>query len=346
MDQSKNLTIIRPDDWHIHLREGELLKCVINSATRVIGKCIAMPNLLVPITTSSLCNKYIDEITKVIKVKYFKPFIPCYLTDNMDLNNFDNALAENIFIGAKLYPVNSTTNSAYGVTKIENIFPALESLIKYNKPLLIHGEKVANGISIFDREKYFIDEELSKIISIFPSLRIVFEHVSSKYGADFINQTKNLFGTITPHHMLLTKNDVFQNKTNYHNYCMPIVKEKEDLLSLRKYACSGNKKFFIGTDSAPHEIQYKEEEQNSKPGIFSAPCSIELYTEIFDKENSLNNLEKFTSINGSNFYGLKLNDDKIELIKKEWIVEKYTIYNQIKIKNFYGGKKLSWKIKQ
>ena len=345
MDYLKNLKIIRPDDWHIHLREGELLQCVINSTTRIIGRCIVMPNLSTPITTSSLCKQYKKEIKKLVKVDYFEPHIPCYLTDNIDLNDFDNALQKNIFVGAKLYPANATTNSKYGVTNIEKIFPALELLIKNDKPLLVHGEKIAEGVDLFDREKQFIDDELLRIVLKFPLLKIIFEHVSSKYGADFIVQTKNLAGTITPHHMLLTKKDVFKDTLYGHHFCMPIVKEEEDLLALRKHACSGNDKFFIGTDSAPHEIQHKQDTKYIKPGIFSAPCSIELYAEIFHQENAMHNLEKFTSINGSKFYGLKSNFDKIELIKKEWIVDEHTINNNIKVKNFYGGKKLNWQIR-
>ena len=208
----------------------------------------------------------------------------------------------------------------------------------------MHGEKVIEGISLFDREKYFIDDELTKINKNFSSLKIILEHVSSKYGADFVNQTNNLAGTITPHHMLLTKKDVFQDKINSNYYCMPIVKEEYDLIALRNYACSGNDKFFIGTDSAPHEIRDKEDKENIKPGIFSAPCSIELYAEIFDQENSLNQLEKFCSINGPKFYNLKINDDKIKIIKCEHEIEEYTIYNDLKVKNFFGRKKLNWKI--
>ena len=338
------LEIIRPDDWHTHLREGQLLNCVIKSTTRVVRRCIAMPNLLTPITNSLLCNKYKDQIDKLVNDIFFQPLIPCYLTDNIDLEDFDFALQNDIFIGAKLYPLNSTTNSKFGVTDIENIYSALELLIKYNKPLLVHGEKLSENIDIFDREKYFIDDQLSKLVNNFPTLKIILEHVSSKYGADFVAQTRNLAGTITPHHMLITKNDVFKKNIDAHNYCMPIVKEESDLIALRGYACSGNEKFFIGTDSAPHEIQFKEDSKDIKPGIFSAPCFIELYAEIFDQENSLKNLEKFTSINGANFYELDINKDKINLVKKEWILDEFTEFNNIKVKNFYGGKKLRWKI--
>lgn len=345
MNSLSSLQIIRPDDWHVHLREGKLLKCVIESTTRVFGRCIAMPNLITPITTSVLCEKYKNEIKKLTKADYFKPLVPCYLTDNVNLEDFDLALKNNIFFGAKLYPVDATTNSKYGVTDIEKIYPALELLNQYNKPLLVHGEKATDEINLFEREKYFIDDELVKIIKKFPTLKIVLEHVSSKYGADFVAQTKNLAGTITPHHMLLTKKDVFQEKINAHHYCMPIVKEKEDLIALRNYACSGNQKFFIGTDSAPHEIYNKEETENIKPGIFSAPCSIELYTHIFDQENSLTQLEKFCSLNGPKFYDLPTNDDKIVMIKDEYTVKEYTFYNDLKIRNFYAGKKVKWRIK-
>ena len=344
MNYLNSLEIIRPDDWHTHLREGDLLKCVINSYSRVIGKCIVMPNLKNPINKSSLGKEYKKEILSLINNKYFKPFLPCYLTDDIDSIDFENALKNEIFIGAKLYPINSTTNSSYGVSNIENIYPSLESLVKFNKPLLIHGEKISEDISIFDREKYFIDDQLIKIINDFPNLKIVLEHVSSEYGANFVAQTNNIYGTITPHHMILTKKDVFKENINAHHYCMPVVKEESDLVALRNYACSGNEKFFIGTDSAPHDLKQKENTNEIMPGIFSAPCSIELYTEIFDQENSLNNLEKFTSINGAKFYNLEVNKDKIKLLREKWKINQYTEYNNIKVKNFYGGNILNWRI--
>ena len=346
MEKHQNLEIIRPDDWHTHLREGDLLKCVLSSTTRIVGKCIAMPNLTIPITTSKLSKEYKKILMNLNDSPYFKVYIPCYLIDNIDLKDFQFALKNNIFIGAKLYPLNSTTNSNFGISDIDKIYPALEVLEKLNKPLLVHAEKNATSIDIFDREKYFIDDELSKIIKKFPNLKIVFEHVSSKYGADFVANTNNIVATITVHHMLLTKKDVFKNGINAHNYCMPVVKNEEDLVSLRFYACSGNKKFFLGTDSAPHLIQNKINNKNIMPGIFSAPCSIELYATIFEEENSLSNLENFTSINGSNFYELEINNNKIILEKHEWIVDEYTYFKDIMVKNFFAGRKINWKIKK
>ena len=343
----KIIEIIQPDDWHTHLREGDILKTVLKFSSRINNRCIAMPNLHNPITSSSLAIKYIHEIKKNFTSKEFTPLIPFYLTDNMDLIDFDKGLKNEIFVGAKLYPQNSTNNSSNGVTKLENIFPALEILEKRDKVLLIHGEKVDKNIDIFDREKYFIDDELTNIRKKFSNLRIVLEHVSSKYGADFVAQNKKMGGTITPQHMLLTKKDIYFNDViDPFSYCMPIVKEEEDLICLRKYACSGHKNFFLGTDSAPHDIKNKNLNGIVKPGIFTSPASLELYAEIFDQENSINKLETFSSINGPNFYNLPLNTNKIKIAKKSWYLEEFTQENNIKIKNFFGGKKLNWKVIQ
>ncbi len=341
------IEIIQPDDWHIHLREGEILNTVSQYSSRINNRCIVMPNLDNPITTGELANQYKNEIKKTFQNKSFIPLIPCYLTDILDLNDFESSLEKDIFIGGKLYPTNVTTNSEFGVSNIEKIYPVLEVLDKLNKNLLIHGEKIAENINIFDREKYFIDDELIKIRNKFPNLKIILEHVSSKYGADFISEHNNMAGTITPQHMLITKKDVFfKDKINPHNFCMPVAKDELDLIALRKYACSGNGKFFLGTDSAPHHVKSKIPNLSSKPGIFSSPCSIELYAEIFEQENALGKLESFASINGPIFYKLPVNKNKIKIIKKKWILDEFTINDKIKIKNFYGGEELNWKVLQ
>jgi dihydroorotase len=207
-------------------------------------------------------------------------------------------------------------------------------------------EKKIHKILIFlIGKKYFVDDELIKIRKKFSNLNIILEHVSSKYGADFISENNNMAGTITPQHMLITKKDVFvDDDVNPHNFCMPVAKEEKDLIALRKYACSGNRKFFLGTDSAPHHIKDKVPSLSSKPGIFSSPCSIELYAEIFDQENALNKLESFASINGPIFYKLPVNKNKIKIMKKKWILNEYTTNNKVKIKNFYGGQELNWKV--
>ena len=340
-----SVNIIRPDDWHVHLREGNMLEAVTLHSSRVNHRSIVMPNLEIPITTLQQGRDYKKMILSISEDNNFLPLVPCYLTETLNLLDFETALKQNIFVGAKLYPTNATTNSSFGITKIQNIFPMLEILEKLNKPLLVHGEKVREDIDIFEREKFFIDEELDVIRHKFINLKIVLEHVSSKYGADYVDSNNNIAGTITPHHLMLTKKDVFFDESiNPHHFCMPVVKTEQDLIALRKYACSGNDKFFIGTDSAPHYVNTKIPNLTSKPGIFSSPCSIELYTSIFDEENALDQLENFCSINGPNFYNVPVNTDHIELVKVKWMVPEYTEFKDIKIKNFMGGKELNWKI--
>ena len=345
MNLNNLIKIIKPDDWHVHLREGDMMQAVIQYSSRINHRCVVMPNLETPITTSKQGAEYKDAILALNKENNFIPLLPCYLTDTLDLKDFKFALQKEIFIGAKLYPINVTTNSNYGISKIEKIFPALEILEELNKPLLVHGEKVREDIDIFDREKYFIDEELTVIRKKFSKIKIILEHVSSKYGADYVNNNLNIAGTITPQHMMLTKEDLFSNEyLNPHHFCMPVVKEETDLIALRNYACSGNSKFFLGTDSAPHHVNLKVPDFSAKPGIFSASCSIELYTSIFEEEKSLDQLENFCSINGPNFYNLPINSDYIELIKNKWLVPEYVDFKDIKVKNFMGGKEINWKV--
>ncbi len=340
-----SIKIIQPDDWHVHFREDEMLKVVTKYSSRVNRRCIAMPNTSNPITSSDQASAYKKLIESNSYNENFEALIPCYLTDSLNLNDFTFALQNNIFVGGKLYPNNATTNSQHGVNDIKKIYNIFEILEKENRVLLIHGELNRDDIDIFDREKYFIDEELFQIRNTFKDLKIVLEHVSSSYGVDFVNVNKNIGGTITPHHMLLTKDDVFKNeKINPHHYCMPVVKNEEDLLSLRKAACFDNDKFFLGTDSAPHLTKDKIQHESLKAGIFSSPCSLELYANIFEEEHALHNLEKFSSINGPQFYGLDINSQVLTLNKIETEVPEYTEEGNIKIKNFFAGKKINWKV--
>ena len=340
-----SIKIIQPDDWHVHFREDEMLKVVTKYSSRVNRRCIAMPNTSNPITSSDQASAYKKLIESNSYNENFEALIPCYLTDSLNLNDFTFALQNNIFVGGKLYPNNATTNSQHGVNDIKKIYNIFEILEKENRVLLIHGELNRDDIDIFDREKYFIDEELFQIRNTFKDLKIVLEHVSSSYGVDFVNVNKNIGGTITPHHMLLTKDDVFKNeKINPHHYCMPVGKNEEDLLSLRKAACFDNDNFFLGTDSAPHLTKDKIQHESLKAGIFSSPCSLELYANIFEEEHALHNLEKFSSINGPQFYGLDINSQVLTLNKTETEVPEYTEEGNIKIKNFFAGKKINWKV--
>ena len=340
-----SIKIIQPDDWHVHFREDEMLSVVTKYSSRVNGRCIAMPNTSIPIISSDQAVNYKKIIEMNSGNENFQALIPCYLTDKLNIEDFKYALQNNIFVGGKLYPNNATTNSQYGVNDIKKIYNVFEILEKENSVLLIHGELNRNDIDIFDREKYFIDEELYQIRRTFKDLKIVLEHVSSDYGVDFVKTNNNIAGTITPHHMLLTKNDVFKNKQiNPHHYCMPVVKNEKDLLSLRKAACFDNNKFFLGTDSAPHHINNKQQNDLLKAGIFSAPCSIELYATIFEEEYALENLEKFSSINGPKFYNFDINQDFITLTKENMNISEYTEEGNIKIKNFFGNKNINWKV--
>ena len=341
------IKIIQPDDWHVHFREDEMLSVVTKFSSRVNRRCIAMPNTLIPITSSQQAINYKKLIQMNAGKKDFEALIPCYLTENLNIEDFEYSLQKNIFIGGKLYPNNATTNSEFGANNIKNIYNIFEILEKHNKILLIHGELNRNEIDIFDREKYFIDEELYQIRNTFKDLKIVLEHVSSDYGVDFVKTNKNIAGTITPHHMLLTKNDVFNNNDiNPHHYCMPVVKNETDLLSLRKAACFNNTKFFLGTDSAPHHINHKIQNKSLKAGIFSAPSSIELYASIFEEENALENLEVFSSINGPKFYNLELNKSYLTLHKKSKNIPEFTQEGDIKIKNFFANKNINWQVLQ
>ena len=344
---TRSIKIIQPDDWHVHFREGEMLSVVTKYSSRVNRRCIAMPNTSIPITNSFEAINYKKLIEKNSGKNNFEALIPCYLTDNLNIGDFEYAIQNNIFIGGKLYPNNATTNSQYGVNEIKKIYNIFEILEKHNKTLLIHGELNRSDIDIFDREKYFIDEELQQIRNTFKDLKIVLEHVSSDYGVDFVNTNSNIAGTITPHHMLLTKKDVFKNEEiNPHHYCMPVVKNEKDLSSLRNAACFNNTKFFLGTDSAPHHVDDKKQNDSLKAGIFSSSNSIELYALIFEEENALENLEKFSSINGPKFYNLDVNNQYLILNKEDRIVPEYTEEGNIKIKNFFANKKIHWNASQ
>ena len=339
-----SLEILQPDDWHVHFREGDMLEMVTKFSSRINNRCVAMPNTLDPITDTNKAIDYREKLKQASNFS-FEPLIPCYLRDNIDVNNFRKGLKEKAFFGAKLYPSNATTNSKYGVSDISKIYNLFEILEEENSPLLIHGEKVSDNIDIFDREKIFIDEELIKIRNKFPLLKIVLEHVSTSHGVKYINENINIAGSITPHHMLLTKKDVFfEKEIDPHHFCMPVVKNETDLVELRNAACHNNSKFFLGTDSAPHPLEDKIHNLSLKPGIFSAPCSLELYAQIFDEEKALNNLEIFTSINGAKFYNFSINTSKIKLEKKPWVVPELSCYKDIKVKNFFGNKKINWKV--
>ena len=255
----KTIKIIKPDDWHVHFREDDLLKYLVNETSKIFGRAIVMPNLSIPITNSNLAKNYKETIQKYSANANFKPLITFYLNEDVDTNDLIKAYKSNIIFAVKLYPSGATTNSAKGVKKIDQIYPTLEIMSDYEIPLLIHGEVNNKKVDVFDREKVFIQNELQNIYSNFPKLKITLEHITTKYAVDFVNSTKsNIRASITPHHLIINRTDMLEHKIRPHYYCLPILKREDDRKALVQAAISGNENFFLGTDSAPHTLSAKE----------------------------------------------------------------------------------------
>ena len=317
------ITIIRPDDWHLHLRDGEMLKAVLPSSARIYGRALVMPNLPEPITTAARAKTYRARIMQARpRGSQFTPFMACYLTDTTLPEDIRAAYADKIFHAVKLFPAGATTHSENGVTSINHVYPVLETMQKIGMPLSVHGEVADPRVDIFDREAVFIDRVLQPVRKDFPELNIVFEHLTSKIAVEYVlDQDEHTVATITPHHLVLTRNDLFKGGMNPYMYCLPIAKTWEDRAALREAAISGNTRFFLGTDSAPHPCKNKEKAQ-AAAGIFNAPTSIGYVAQVFDELNALDTLEKFTSIHGAAFYDVSPNMDTITLARKNFPVKK------------------------
>jgi dihydroorotase len=330
------ITIRKPNDFHHHLRDGNILPFTTEYCFSNFKNVIVMPNLLPPVTTIKEANDYKDRITQN-NIYNGNPMMTLYF--NKDLQEIElRSIKDNPFIyGIKYYPKNATTNSKYGIENIESVFHILKIMEEENIPLLIHGESIQFNVDIFDKEKVFIENELTKIINNFPKLRIVLEHISTKESVDFVLK-HNIHATITPHHLLLDRNDIFRNGINPHLYCLPILKRNNDKLALVEAAISGKSNFFLGTDNAPHTESNKLTSCGCA-GIFNSPVAVELVTQIFSEYNALHNLEKFMSTNGCDFYNLPYNDEYITLTNEEWVVPlKYG-----EIVPLYSGKTIKWK---
>jgi dihydroorotase len=339
------LTIRRPDDWHVHLRDGQILADVVNYTARQFGRAIVMPNLKPPVTTVKAGLDYRERILAALDPSLdFTPLITAYLTDSSDPQELARGHAEGVFTAAKLYPANATTNSAHGVTNIKNLRPAFEVMQRIGMPLLIHGEVTHHGVDIFDREAVFIDEVMTKIIADFPALKIVFEHITTKNAADFVAGSSHpIAATITPHHLHINRNAIFEGGIRPHMYCLPIAKREVHRLALVKAATSGSEKFFLGTDTAPHTVGAKESACGCA-GIFNAPFAIESYAAIFDQENVLDQLEGFASLHGPKFYGLPVNKETITLTRSETDVPQTLTADGQEIIPFHAGETLGWKL--
>ncbi len=339
------LTITRPDDWHVHLRDGVMLKDVVNYTARQFGRAIVMPNLTPPVTTITAGRDYRARIIAALDPAFdFTPLITCYLTDDIAPDEVIGGHSEGVFTACKLYPANATTNSAHGVTNIKNIYPVLEAMQKAGMPLLVHGEVTDSQIDIFDREAVFIETIMTPLLRDMPELKVVFEHITTSEAVDFVREADaNIGATITPHHLEFNRNAIFQGGIRPHKYCLPIAKRETHRLALRKAATSGSSRFFLGTDTAPHTVAAKESACGCA-GIFNAPHAIEAYAKVFDEENAMDRFEGFASLFGPQFYGLPINEATITLERKAQNVPDRLNLSGADIIPFHAGETLAWSI--
>jgi dihydroorotase len=340
------ISLIKPDDWHLHLRSGDAMKSVVGMSARQMGRAIIMPNLSPPVKSVHQAQTYRKEIIKALPTNSdFNPLMVLYLTDGTVPKEIEAAGVAPEIYAAKLYPAGATTNSGNGVTNITNIYPALEAMQKEEIPLLVHGEVTDPEVDVFDRESVFIEKVLDRVVKDFPGLKIVFEHITTKDAVDYVHGCKdNIGATITPHHLLANRNHMFVGGIKPHYYCLPVLKRHNpDQKALLKAAISGNPKFFLGTDSAPHDRE-KKESACGCAGIFSAHAAIELYAEAFDGEGAIERLEGFASIFGPGFYGLPQNREKITLERLPWSVPDHYEFAGSKLTPFFAGAELSWRL--
>jgi dihydroorotase len=339
-----SLTIRRPDDWHVHLRDGAMLKGVAHHTARQFARAIVMPNLSPPVTTSAAGAAYRERILAALpEGMAFEPLITCYLTDNLDPEEIARGHGEGVFTAAKLYPAHATTGSAHGVTDIANIYSVLERMQAIDMPLLIHGEVTDHEVDIFDREAVFIERILTKVVRDFPQLRIIFEHITTKDAVDFVRDSgPNIAATITPQHLHINRNAMFAGGIRPHAYCLPVAKREFHRLALREAAVSGNPKYFLGTDSAPHSLSAKESACGCA-GIFNAPFALESYALVFEEEGALDRLEGFASIHGPNFYKLPLNEGTVTLRKMATPVPESLDCEGTPVSPFHAGEEIGWR---
>jgi dihydroorotase len=341
------LTIRRPDDWHLHVRDGEMLKAVLPYTAKVFGRAIIMPNLVPPVRTTADAVAYRTRLMAALpEGSRFRPLMTCYLTDETDPDDVERGFREGVLAGAKLYPANATTNSAAGVTDYRKIMPVLQRMEKIGMPFLMHGEEVAPDIDIFEREAAFIERRLSQWVRQFPGLRMILEHLSSKDGAEFVaSASPQVAGTITPYHLCQTRTDWFGAGLKPMLYAMPVIKAAKDRAALRKAATSGAPCYFLGTDSAPHPIA-KKIAVNGVPGIFNAPVALAIYAKVFEEEGALDKFEAFASLNGPRHYRLPPNEDTITFMKMPW-----TAAAEVKVAGaddralvYRGGETIEWQV--
>ena len=341
--ETQSITIRRPDDWHLHLRDEEMLRAVVPYSARQFARAIIMPNLTPPVTTVEAAMAYRERIIAAAGPG-FTPLMTCYLTDDASPDELARGHAEGVWVAAKLYPANATTNSAHGVTDIRNIHPALERMQAIGMPLLVHGEVTDSAVDIFDREAMFIERVLQHLVRDFPALKIVFEHITTGDAAQFVTDAPDRVGaTITPQHLIINRNAIFAGGIRPHAYCLPVAKREQHRLAVRAAAASGNSKFFLGTDSAPHLREAKESGCGCA-GIFNAPFALESYASVFEEEGALDRFEAFASENGPRFYGLPLNEGTVTLVREEQQVPASVPAAGSTLVPFHAGERLGWRL--
>jgi len=341
----QSITLKRPDDWHIHLRDDAYLARTVGDASRYFGRVLVMPNLVPPVTTVALAAAYRERILKHASAG-FSPMMALYLTDETSKDTVA-AAAETTFTPAfKLYPAGATTNSAFGISAIEEMFPIFEAMQKQDVILSIHGEVTDQDVDIFDREAVFIDRILSRIAATFPALRIILEHITTKEAVAFVRDASDkVAATITAHHLLYNRNDMLAGGLKPIHYCLPVLKRNVHQIALIRAATSGDSSFFIGTDSAPHPRHAKENACGCAAGCYTAHAALELYTEVFEAEGKLDSLEGFTSEFGADFYQVPHNEDYIELVREDWQVASALTFGNDEIVPTRGGDVVRWQVR-
>ena len=339
------ITISRPDDWHLHLRDGAALQAVVTDTAKQFGRAIVMPNLRPPVTNVALAGEYRERILQALPSdSTFQPLMTLYLTDKTTTDDIHAAKASGFVHGVKLYPAGATTNSDSGVTSLEKCAGALQAMQDVGMPLLVHGEVTDADVDVFDREKVFINRHMNSLIANYPDLKVVFEHITTKDAAEFVAAAgPNVAATITVHHLLMNRNDLFKGGIRPHHYCLPILKREEHRLALVKAATSGSPKFFLGTDSAPHAKNAKETSCGCA-GMYTAHAAIELYTEAFEAANALDRLEGFASFYGADFYGLPRNAEQVTLTKESWPVPNSYPYDGDVLVPLRAGETIDWRV--
>jgi dihydroorotase len=344
--QSTNtLTITRPDDWHLHLRDGSVLADVLPHTAAQFARAIVMPNLKPPVTTNAMASAYRDRILAALpNGMTFQPLMVLYLTDNTQPDEIRKAVESGFVHGVKLYPAGATTNSDAGVTDLQRCMPALEMMQELGLPLLVHGEVTDAEIDIFDREAVFIDRILQPLRKQLPQLKIVFEHITTQEAAHYVRDAEGpIAATITAHHLLYNRNALFKGGVRPHYYCLPILKRESHRLALMQAASSGNPRFFLGTDSAPHAKGLKEHACGCA-GCYTALHAMELYAQAFEEAGVLDKLEAFASFYGADFYGLPRNTDRITLQKQNWVVPEELVMQAATLVPLDAGTTLAWKM--